>query len=150
MNESIRKLMIANRGEIAVRIAETAHKMGISTVAVFSEADRGALHTLVCDESVCIGAPEPAASYLNIPALLEAAQKTGANAIHPGYGFLSERSEFAQAVLDAGLIWVGPSPTAISTMGSKTEARAAVEKAGVPWCQEPMMSNMPHRSDFLF
>ena len=124
--------MIANRGEIAVRIAETAHNMGIATVAVFSEADRGALHTLVCDESVCIGAPEPSASYLNIAALIAAAQKTGANAVHPGYGFLSERADFAQAVLDAGLIWVGPSPKAISTMGSKTQARAAVEAADVP------------------
>lgn len=132
MSQNIQRLLIANRGEIAVRIAKTAHAMGISTVAVFSEADRDALHTQVCDVAVCIGAAPPSESYLNIPAILEAARRTQADAIHPGYGFLSENSGFAQAVLDAGLTWVGPSPESIAIMGSKTAAREAVSSAGVP------------------
>lgn len=128
----IQTLLIANRGEIAVRIARSAHAMGISTVAVFSDADRDALHTQVCDRAVHIGAAPPAESYLSIPAILKAAVRTGADAIHPGYGFLSENADFAQAVLEAGLIWVGPSPESIAIMGSKTAAREAVSRAGVP------------------
>jgi len=128
----IQKLLIANRGEIAVRIAKSAHALGISTVAVCSEADREAFHSSFCDQCLCIGPAAPSESYLNIDAILAAAQQSGADAIHPGYGFLSERADFAQAVMDAGLIWIGPSPSAISTMGSKTAARAAASDAGVP------------------
>ena len=132
MTRSIQKLLIANRGEIATRIARSAHARGISTVAVFSEADRHALHTEACDQAVFIGPSEASESYLNIPAILEAAARVGADAIHPGYGFLSENADFAHAVLDAGLVWVGPPPESIAVMGSKTSARDVVEKAGVP------------------
>ena len=127
-----RTLLIANRGEIACRIARTAHRMGMRTIAVYSEADRDALHVQSCDEAVCIGPADARESYLKIPNIIAAAQRTGADAVHPGYGFLSENAAFAQAVIDAGLIWVGPPPAAINSMGSKSGAKAILEPAGVP------------------
>jgi len=127
-----RTLLIANRGEIACRIARTAHRMGVRTIAVYSEADRDALHVQSCDEAVCIGPSSVRDSYLNIENIVAAAERTGAEAVHPGYGFLSENAAFAQAVLDAGLIWVGPPPAAIEAMGSKSGAKALLEPAGVP------------------
>jgi 3-methylcrotonyl-CoA carboxylase alpha subunit len=129
---TIRKLLIANRGEIAVRIARTARRMGIRTVAVFSSADRGAPHVLACDEAVPIGPPPASGSYLRAERLLEAARLTGADAVHPGYGFLSESPDFAEAVAAAGLAWVGPSAEAIRAMGLKDSAKRLMEAAGVP------------------
>jgi 3-methylcrotonyl-CoA carboxylase alpha subunit len=128
----IRSLLIANRGEIACRIIRTARRLGIRTVAVYSDADAGALHVRQADEAVHIG-PSPAReSYLVGEKIVAAAKAAGAEAIHPGYGFLSENAGFAQAVLDAGLIWVGPSPASISAMGLKDAAKALMAKAGVP------------------
>ena len=126
------KLLIANRGEIATRIIRTAHALGFETVAVYSEADADALHVQLADQAVCIGAPEVGASYLNIERILAAASQTGADAIHPGYGFLSENAQFAQAVIDAGLTWIGPAPQAISAMGNKSIAKDMVQMRGVP------------------
>ncbi|HEX5484633.1 MAG TPA: biotin carboxylase N-terminal domain-containing protein [Limnobacter sp.] len=125
-------LLIANRGEIARRINRTAQAMGIRTVAVYSEADAQALHVQECDLAVCLGAPEAAKSYLNIDAIVKAALATGAQAVHPGYGFLSENAAFAKACAEAGLIFVGPDEHAIRVMGSKSEAKACVQQAGVP------------------
>jgi len=127
-----KRILIANRGEIACRIIKTARRMGISTVAVFSEADRNALHVEMADEAVPIGPPPAARSYLDVGAVLGAAERTGAAAIHPGYGFLAENAEFAGRVTDAGLIWVGPPPAAIEQMGDKINARNLMERAGVP------------------
>jgi acetyl/propionyl-CoA carboxylase alpha subunit len=127
-----RRLLIANRGEIAVRVARTAREMGIETAGVYSEADAGALHTRSVDRAFSLGAGTPARTYLSIERLLEAAKESGADAVHPGYGFLSENADFARAVASAGLLWVGPPPTAIEAMGDKLRARAAMEKAGVP------------------
>jgi propionyl-CoA carboxylase alpha chain len=126
------KLLIANRGEIAARIARTCRELGVATVAVFSDPDEGALHVEACDEAVRIGGATPAESYLRIEALLDAARRSGADAIHPGYGFLSENAAFASAVRDAGLTWVGPSPQAIASMGDKLEAKRRMQAAGVP------------------
>ena len=128
----IAKLLIANRGEIACRIIRTARAMGIATVAVYSDADAGALHVRSADEAVHIG-PSPAAeSYLVGEKIIAAARKTGAEAIHPGYGFLSENADFARAVIDAGLIWVGPKPASIEAMGLKDAAKKLMRAAGVP------------------
>lgn len=128
----ITKLLIANRGEIACRIIRTARNMGIATVAVYSDADAKALHVRQADESVHIG-PSPAAeSYLVGEKIIAAAKQTGADAIHPGYGFLSENADFAEAVIDAGLIWVGPKPDSIRAMGLKDAAKARMMEAGVP------------------
>ncbi|HAD16414.1 MAG TPA: methylcrotonoyl-CoA carboxylase, partial [Erythrobacter sp.] len=128
----IQKLLIANRGEIACRIIRTAREMGIATVAVYSDADARALHVRQADEAVHIG-PSPAAeSYLLGEKIIAAAQQTGAEAIHPGYGFLSENAGFAQAVIDAGLIWVGPKPSSIEAMGLKDAAKKLMRAAGVP------------------
>ncbi len=124
-------LLIANRGEIACRIMKTARRMGLRTIAVHSDADRDALHVAMADETVPIGAAPARDSYLRVDRIVEAARQTGAAAIHPGYGFLSERPELAEACLAAGLIWVGPHPRAIRAMGSKTEARVAAERAGL-------------------
>ncbi|MCD0502740.1 acetyl/propionyl/methylcrotonyl-CoA carboxylase subunit alpha [Bordetella petrii] len=125
-------LLIANRGEIACRVAATARRLGIRTVAVYSDADAGARHVAACDVAVHIGGPEPRASYLRGDAILQAARDTGAQAIHPGYGFLSENEAFAQAAADAGIAFVGPPASAIAAMGSKSAAKALMEKAGVP------------------
>ncbi len=128
----MRKLLVANRGEIAVRIMRAARERGIRAVAVYSEADENALHRRFADESVFIGPAAASKSYLVPEAILEAARETGADAVHPGYGFLSERAAFAQAVIDAGLTWVGPSPEAIDEMGDKARAIVAAIAAGVP------------------
>ena len=126
------KLLIANRGEIAVRVAGTARRLGIRTVAVYSDADAGSAHVEACDEAVRIGAPAPAESYLRGDRIVEAALATGAEAIHPGYGFLSENPDFAEAVAAAGLTFVGPSADAIRAMGLKGAAKRLMEEAGVP------------------
>ena len=126
------KVLIANRGEIAVRVARGLRELGISPVGVFSEADRESLHVRVCDEAYLIGPAPSAQSYLVMERILEAARFSGAQAIHPGFGFLSENAVFAQAVMDAGLTWIGPPPAAIVAMGSKTVARDTMIAAGVP------------------
>ncbi|WP_280512297.1 acetyl-CoA carboxylase biotin carboxylase subunit [Nocardia farcinica] len=128
----MRKLLIANRGEIAVRIARAAREQGIATVAVYSAADKDAEHVRAADECVLVGPAPATASYLNVAAIMDAVRESGADAVHPGYGFLSENADFAQAVLDAGAVWVGPSPTAIREMGDKVAARKSAEAAGVP------------------
>ena len=128
----IKKLLVANRGEIALRVMRSAHEMGIKTVAVYSEADRQALHVRFADEAICIGAPPSSESYLRIEKILAAAKETGADAIHPGYGFLSENGNFAKAVKKAGLTFVGPSSESMDLMGSKLAAKTAVAKFGVP------------------
>ncbi|HLG88509.1 MAG TPA: biotin carboxylase N-terminal domain-containing protein [Alphaproteobacteria bacterium] len=127
----IEKLLIANRGEIACRIIRSCRKLGIRTVAAFSDADASALHVAMADEAVRIGPAEATASYLNVDAILDAARRTGANAVHPGYGFLSERVALAQGCIDNGIIWIGPSPRAIEAMGSKIESKRLAEQAGV-------------------
>ncbi|UHL64222.1 acetyl-CoA carboxylase biotin carboxylase subunit [Paralcaligenes sp. KSB-10] len=129
---TISKLLVANRGEIAMRILRTARSMGIPTVAIYSEADSGSPYVEFADQAVCVGAALPAESYLNINAIIEAAYLSGANAVHPGYGFLSENAEFAHACREAGLIFVGPSEQAIRAMGDKAEAKLLMKKAGLP------------------
>ncbi|MFW2178236.1 MULTISPECIES: acetyl/propionyl/methylcrotonyl-CoA carboxylase subunit alpha [unclassified Moraxella] len=126
------KILIANRGEIACRVASTAKKMGVRTVAVYSDADRFAKHVAVCDEAVYIGGSAPKDSYLRWERILEAAKKTGAQAIHPGYGFLSENDEFANACEQAGLVFIGPPASAITAMGLKAESKRLMESANVP------------------
>ena len=129
---SIKKLLIANRGEIALRVMRSARELGIKTVAVYSEADRQALHVRFADEAVCIGPPPSSESYLRMERIIGAAKETNADAIHPGYGFLSENEAFAKAVINAGLIFVGPPPKAIEIMGSKLAAKNAASKFKVP------------------
>jgi acetyl-CoA carboxylase biotin carboxylase subunit len=128
----IHKILVANRGEIALRVMRSARELGIKTVAVYSEVDRKALHVRFADEAICIGPPPSSESYLRIEKIINAAKQTGADAIHPGYGFLSENEDFAQAVKDAGMIFIGPSPEAIALMGSKLAAKDAVAKFNVP------------------
>ncbi|MEO7010313.1 MAG: biotin carboxylase N-terminal domain-containing protein, partial [Caldimonas sp.] len=127
-----KKILIANRGEIACRVAATARRLGIRTVAVYSDADAAAKHVLACDEAVRIGPAAPKESYLRGDRIIEAARATGAQAVHPGYGFLSENEDFAQACADAGLVFIGPPPAAIRAMGLKAAAKALMQKAGVP------------------
>src|SRR6185437_2397776 len=127
-----KSVLIANRGEIACRIIRTARRLGLRTIAVYSDADRTALHVRLADEAVHIG-PSPAAqSYLSSARLIAAARTSGADCVHPGYGFLSENAEFAQSCHDAGIVFVGPPPAAIRAMGLKDRAKALMEKAGVP------------------
>ncbi len=128
----MKKLLVANRGEIAVRIIRSAKELGIATVAVVSEADRGSNVERLADETVVVGPAPAGLSYLNHDAILDAARQTGADAIHPGYGFLSENAEFARKVQDAGIVWVGPDPASIDLMGDKSRARQAAIDAGVP------------------
>jgi len=138
---TIRKVLIANRGEIAVRVARTCREMGIRTVAVYSDADRAALHVRSCDEAVRVGPPPSRESYLSIENVLAAVRKTSADAIHPGYGFLSENAKFARACREAGVTFIGPPPEAMEEMGEKTRARRKASEAGVPivpGLQEPI------------
>ena len=128
----IRRLLIANRGEIAVRIIRTCKEMNIETVAVYSTADKEALHVQLADYAVCIGGPRANDSYLNMKNILSAACMTACDAIHPGFGFLSENAKFARLVLQCGLIFVGPNPDVIEQMGDKNNARRCMMEAGVP------------------
>src|SRR3954463_12914577 len=127
-----KKILIANRGEIALRIIRTCKEMGIKTVAVYSTADKDSLHVKFADEAVCIGKPQSSDSYLNIPHLMAAAEITNADAIHPGYGFLAENSRFAQICNDHNIKFIGPTPDMINAMGDKITAKETMIKAGVP------------------
>ena len=129
---AIKRLLIANRGEIALRIHRAAHEMGIETVAVHSTADADAMHVRLANQAVCIGPPAAKDSYLNVAAIISAAEITGADAIHPGYGFLSENAKFAEIVEAHGLIWIGPKPEHIRTMGDKIEAKRTAGALGLP------------------
>src|SRR4028119_1497435 len=132
MNRPIEKVLIANRGEIALRIHRACHEMGIRTVAVHSTADADAMHVRLADEAVCIGPPAASESYLNIPNIISAAEIAHADAIHPGYGFLSENAQFAEIVEAHNIIWIGPKPEHIVTMGDKVEAKRTAGALGLP------------------
>ncbi|HSC38668.1 MAG TPA: biotin carboxylase N-terminal domain-containing protein, partial [Chitinophagaceae bacterium] len=127
-----KKILIANRGEIALRVIRTCREMGIKTVAVYSTADKDSLHVKFADEAVCIGKPQSSDSYLNIPHIMAAAEITNADAIHPGYGFLAENSKFAQICLEHDIKFIGPTPDMINAMGDKITAKETMIKAGVP------------------
>src|SRR6187200_2868666 len=127
-----KKVLIANRGEIALRVIRACREMGLRSVAVHSSADADALHVKFADEAVCIGPPPSRQSYLNIPAIISAAEITSADAVHPGYGFLAENAEFAEVCEKCGIQWIGPQPALMRLMGDKISAREAMNKAGVP------------------
>src|SRR6218665_409757 len=129
---AIEKVLIANRGEIALRIHRACHEMGIKTVAVFSTADAEAMHVRLADQAICIGPPPASESYLNVPAIISAAEISGADAIHPGYGFLSENARFAEIVESHNIVWIGPKPEHIRTMGDKIEAKRTAGALGLP------------------
>ncbi|HID93532.1 MAG TPA: hypothetical protein EYP60_05485 [bacterium (Candidatus Stahlbacteria)] len=128
----IKKILIANRGEIAVRIIRACRELSIPTVAAYSSADRTSLHVQLADEAICVGPPAPAESYLNVDAIINAAKETGADAIHPGYGFLAENHHFAKRCEDEGIIFIGPNSTALRLVGDKLESRETMESTGIP------------------
>src|SRR5512135_1366663 len=127
-----RKILIANRGEIALRVIDACKELGIATVAVYSEADRNSLHVRFADEAVCIGPAKSSESYLNIPQVISAAEITNVDAIHPGYGFLSENANFAEVCESCNISFIGPAPQMIRLMGEKEKARQAMKKTNVP------------------
>ena len=150
------KILIANRGEIALRVLRACKELGIPTVAVHSTADANAMHVRLADESVCIGPPAARDSYLNVPALLAACEITGADAVHPGYGFLSENARFAEILAEHNIDFIGPKAEHIRTMGDKIEAKRPRRSSAFPWCRAPKAaspttskrSRSPRRSAF--